>query len=95
MDRLTPKLPPLHKIDEALFANEPEPIAPETFSDGDSVTSNPEDLSDDSEVNLLAPAGDDYVSPTSEEESSGDQSSSSESSSHGSPSRDPRVTATA
>ena len=95
VDRPTPKLPPLHKIDEALFVNEPEPIAPETFSDGDSVTSNPENLSDDSEVNLLAPAGDDYVSPTSEEESSSDQSSSSESSSKGSPSRAPRVTATA
>ena len=93
VDRPNPKLPPLHKIDEALFVNEPDRIAPENFSDGDSVTSTPEDQSDDSDVNLLAPAGDDYVSPTSKEESSGDQTSSSESSA--SPSRAPRVTATA
>ena len=75
--------------------NEPEPIAPEALLDGDSVTSSPEEHPDDSDVDLLAPADNDYVSPTSEEESSGDQSSSSESSPHGSPSKAPRVTASA
>ena len=43
MDRPTPKLPPLHKIDEALFVNEPDPIAPETLSDEDSITSKAEE----------------------------------------------------
>ena len=94
VDRPTPKLPPLYKIDESLFVNEPEPICPENFSDGDSVTSSPEDL-DDSDVDLLAPVGDDYVSPTSEEESFGDQFSSGESSPRGSNKKAPRVTTSA
>ena len=90
IDRPTRKLPPLHKIDEALFVNEPEPICPETFSDGDSIMSSPEDFLKDSDMDLLTPAGDDYVSPTSEEESSGDQSSSGKSSPRGSTQKTPR-----
>ena len=67
VDRPNPKLPPLHKIDEVLFVNEPEPIRPDTVSEGDSVTSNPEDFLEDSDIDLLTPVGDDYVSPTSKE----------------------------
>ena len=90
VDRPNPKLPPLHKIDEVLFVNEPEPIRPDTVSGGDSVTSNPEHFLEDSDINLLAPVGDEYVSPTSEEESSGDQSLSGESSPRGSAQKTPR-----
>ena len=91
VDRPNPKLPPLHKIDEVLFVNEPEPIRPDTVSEGDSVTSNPEDILDDSDLDLLAPENDDdYVSSPSEEESSGDQSSSSESSPRGSARQSPQ-----
>ena len=91
VDRPNPKLPPLHKIDEVLFINEPEPIRPDNVFDGDSITSNPEDILDNSDINLLAPADDDYVSPASEEESSGDQSSSGESSPHGFAQKSPRA----
>lgn len=90
VDRPNPKLPPLNKIDEVLFVNEPEPIRPDTVSEGDSVTSNPEDILDDSDLDLLAPAGEDYVSPSSEEESSGDQFSSGESSPRGSTQKSPQ-----
>ena len=96
MDRPTPKLPPLHKIDEAFFVNDPKPVAPEPLSDDGSKTSKAEEYSDDSDVNLMAPAGEDYVSPSSDEESSGDQSSSSDSSEdQAPPSKVPRVTASA
>ena len=80
----------MHKIEEVLFVNESEPIRLDTVSDGHSVTSNPEDFLEDSDLNLLAPAGEDYVSPTSEEKSSGDQSSSRESSPRGSAQKSPR-----
>ena len=79
-DRPTPKLPPLNKIEEAFFVNEPDPVLPETFSSDDSVSSKDAEYSVDNSIDLFATVGEDYVSPTSEEESSGDQSSSGESS---------------
>ena len=82
VDRPDPKLPALKKIDEIFFVNEPDPIRPNTVSDGDSFTSNHEDAINDSDLDLLAPQNFEALeSPTSAEEStSGDESSSGESS---------------
>lgn len=89
--RPNPKPPPLHKLVDVLFVNEPEPIRPDTVSEADSVTSNPEDILDDSDIDLLAPTNaEDFVSSPSEEESPGDQSSSGESSPHGSARQSPQ-----
>ena len=91
VDRPNQKLPPLHKIDEVLFVNEPDPIRPDEVSEGDSVTSTPEDLLDDSDQDLIAPTNaEEFVSSPSEEESFGDQTSSSESSSRGSARQSPQ-----
>src|ERR1041385_7011742 len=48
VDRLNPKLPPLHNIDEVFFVNEPEPIRPDTISGIDSITSKDDDGPDNS-----------------------------------------------
>src|ERR1041385_3163861 len=39
VDRPNQKIPPLHKVDEVFFVNEPEPIRPDTVSENDSITS--------------------------------------------------------
>lgn len=80
VDRPNQKLPPLHKIDEVFFVNEPEPIRPDTVSDNNSNTSKDDDGLDDSDPDLIASKNFEALpSPESEEESSGDQSSSGES----------------
>src|SRR3954464_4447029 len=83
VDRPNQKIPPLHKIDEVFFVNEPEPIRPDTVSENDSITSKDDDGLDDSDldINLITQTRHEAIpSSSSEEESSGDQSSSDESS---------------
>src|SRR3954465_14006516 len=46
------KLPPLHKVDEVFFVNEPEHIRPDTVSDNDSITSKDDEGLDDSDLDL-------------------------------------------